>query len=264
MPVLWNFENDYWSTDYIYDTKFNEEKQTISFRAGKMGPFGLAVFKYNNFPFQSWELKSNETVSNEVIFGLTTSNLILEFIVRRNEICLATLENASTSALQQLVGEFYEPATLVRLLKTGGVNIFPDDDACVYVDGAQMKHRPTENYLYFCMASLCLHYQFSWSRWNLMADYKKFVMQTRKRGVSKGSTLLLVTDQRAIMADGTDIQSLSDIEASEKTFYPDLLTLLANNSEDEIGAEIIAEAADEEFVGTVYFILSHVRVLSFS
>lgn len=46
-----------WSTRDIHDAKFNEEKLAITFKAGRLGAFGLAVSWYSNIPFQTWELK---------------------------------------------------------------------------------------------------------------------------------------------------------------------------------------------------------------
>jgi cancer susceptibility candidate protein 1 len=46
-----------WSQRDIHDVKFNEDKLTIQFRAGRLGSFALASSRYSNFPYQSWEAK---------------------------------------------------------------------------------------------------------------------------------------------------------------------------------------------------------------
>lgn len=46
-----------WSTRDVHDVKFNEDKLTIQFRTGRLGSFALALNRYCNFPFQSWEVK---------------------------------------------------------------------------------------------------------------------------------------------------------------------------------------------------------------
>lgn len=264
VPVHWDYENHHWSTQYIYEVKFNEEKQMLSFRAGKMTAFGLAVFKYNNFPYQSWELKPDfRGTTPQVTFGLTTSALVLEFIIRKNEICLTLLENANTTALQQHVGIFYPPKYLVRLLRQGGVNIFPSQDACLYVDNVPKKHHITEDHLHHCMAYLYQCFEFSWSRWNLSAGYKKFVMQVRQAKSTKPNELLLVTDHRAIVAECADVsQPFTESAFSAMKFYPDLLTL----AEDYGGKDSkqIMSKVDPIFVETVYYFLSETRVMSFS
>lgn len=262
VPVHWDYDKCYWSTERIYEVKFNEEKQTLSFRVGKMTAFGLAVVKFNNLPFQSWELRPSSD-SSEVVFSLITAILALEFQIRHNEVCLTMLENANTSALQQLVGVSYEPRTLVRLLRTGGVDIFPAADAGLYVEGVPVKHRVTEDHLYHCMATLCSHYRFSWSRWNLMAGYKKFVMQIRGPNVVKGNALLLVSDQRAMITESADVnQAFAEDGGIDGAFYPDLMSLAEDNGGEELKNSI--EGMDVIFIQTIYYMLSETRVLSLS
>ena len=262
----WDYEKARWSTEYIYETKFNEEKQTLSFRAGKMTAFGLAVFQFNNLPFQSWELKRSGATDPEVTFTLTTAILALEFVIRAEEVTLTMLENANTSALQELVGVRYKPRTLLKLLRTGGVNIFPSADAFQYIDGVQVKHHVTENHLYRCMALLCLSYRFSWSRWNLMCGYKKFVLQLRYADIEKGpNELLLITDQRAFMTGSTDVhQAFSEMENTEATriFQPDLWSLAVSRDGERVHA--IVDTLDTAFIETVYFMLSQTRIMSYS
>lgn len=259
-PVHWDYEKSYWSTEYIYEVKFNEEKQTISFRSGKMTAFGLAAVKFSNLPFQSWELRSNTT--SEVIFTLTTAILALEFSIRRNEVCLTMLENANTSALQQLIGIAYEPRTLIRLLKNGGVDVFPAEDSYLYVESAPIKHRVIEDHLYHCMATLCSYYRFSWSRWNLMAGYKKFAMHIRKVSETIGNSLLLVSDQRAMLKETIDLNSSFEEDVFEGEFYPDLMSLAKENGGDEL--KNIIEGLDIIFIETIFYMLCETRVLSFS
>lgn len=53
----WDQEHKYWTTEDVYDLKHIEEKNYMTFRTGRFGPFSLAVNRYINFPFQAWELK---------------------------------------------------------------------------------------------------------------------------------------------------------------------------------------------------------------
>lgn len=54
--VRWEPEKQYWSTEGFYDTKFDEGKQTLSFRTISFGIFALSAFRFSNLPLQSWEL----------------------------------------------------------------------------------------------------------------------------------------------------------------------------------------------------------------
>ena len=80
----WISERKIWSTQDVHDIKYNEEKQIITFRTGRLGIHGLAAFKYVNLPFQSWELKPESGKSNGggVILSITAAIVQVEFIVR--------------------------------------------------------------------------------------------------------------------------------------------------------------------------------------
>ena len=54
--VRWQPEKKIWSTEGFYDIKFDEGKQTLSFRTISFGIFALSAFRFSNLPLQSWEL----------------------------------------------------------------------------------------------------------------------------------------------------------------------------------------------------------------
>lgn len=58
-PKVYQWDEEYyqWTTKDIYDFKYNEEEDRITFRTGKFGCFALATYKYLNMPYQSWEIK---------------------------------------------------------------------------------------------------------------------------------------------------------------------------------------------------------------
>ena len=55
--VRWEAEKQHWSTEGFFDTKFDEGKQTLSFRTINFGIFALSAFRFSNLPLQSWELR---------------------------------------------------------------------------------------------------------------------------------------------------------------------------------------------------------------
>ena len=57
--VKWEAEKGYWSTEGFFDVKFDEGKQTLSFRTINFGIFALSAFRFSNLPLQSWELRYN-------------------------------------------------------------------------------------------------------------------------------------------------------------------------------------------------------------
>lgn len=59
IPIVcsWDPQRELWTTGDIHDVKHIEEKGYITFRTGIFGCFSLALYKYVNLPFQTWELK---------------------------------------------------------------------------------------------------------------------------------------------------------------------------------------------------------------
>lgn len=85
----WLADEAIWSTEDIHDIKYNEEKQTITFRTGRLGLHGLAGYRFVNLPFQSWELKPETGkaaaaagVEGGVALSITGAIIQLEFLVR--------------------------------------------------------------------------------------------------------------------------------------------------------------------------------------
>lgn len=80
----WIPEKKIWSTQDVHDIKYNEEKQTITFRTGRLGVHGLATFKFINIPFQSWELKPeiSRNVRGGIVLNVSAAIVQAEFVVR--------------------------------------------------------------------------------------------------------------------------------------------------------------------------------------
>ena len=82
----WIPERKIWSTQDVHDIKYNEEKQIITFRTGRLGIHGLAGFRFINLPYQSWELKpemsKNINGPRGVVLSITAAIVQAEFIIR--------------------------------------------------------------------------------------------------------------------------------------------------------------------------------------
>lgn len=80
----WIPEKKIWSTEGVYDVKYNEEKQNITFRTTRLGIHGLGAFKFINIPFQSWELKpeTGRSAGGGVVLTISAAIVQAEFIVR--------------------------------------------------------------------------------------------------------------------------------------------------------------------------------------
>ncbi|XP_065336687.1 dynein axonemal intermediate chain 7 homolog [Cloeon dipterum] len=264
--VGWDDKNEYWSTEDLHDLKFNEEKQILSFRAGRLGSLALAAFRYTNLPYQTWELKPT---SNGILFSITAAVVVVEFIFKDGLVSLSQLQNGTTNALQDQVGKFYKPKKLIKIMRLGGVDIFPPHDAHCYMSAVSPKQRTTERHLYQCMAYAAKSHCFAWSRWNLLAGHTRIVLQMKEINIEDPTKsqaefdMLLVTSQRSSVVHCTEVsQSFSDEPAQGMNFYADVYHLLLNHGSEK--AKSFLREPDVPLVHSVFDILDATKVLSFS
>ncbi|XP_034248575.1 axonemal 84 kDa protein [Thrips palmi] len=270
--VGWDEEKGFWTTEDYHDIKFNEEKQLLTFRAGRMRPLGLAVHRYTNLPYQGWEVKPDTksapsgAAPSAVILSITAAVVMVELCIRDSEMCLNQLQNGPNNALLDLVGKFMKPRELFKLLRDGGLDLCPGDDAGCYLEGMAPKHRPTERHLYHTMALLSNTYNFTWSRWNQQAGTRNVVMQFREyidRKKVGNFNMLLVTPSHATIPDCTEVSPQFNTKSAEGLpFYADLFHLVQDH------CSLLTKTRIEEipftFVETMYDVLRAVRLLSSS
>lgn len=245
--------------------RFNEELQTVSFRTGRMGSFGLAVKRYTNFPFQSWEVCPAE--DHGVTLSVKAAAVHVEFVVRDDRAAVARLQNAPTNALQEMVGAYHRPDALVRSLCRGGVNLFPEPDARHYVGGRQFpKHAVTERHVYRCMAALSSTHGFAASRWNADVGADRIVLQMKEMLPAGPYRTVMVTSERAVLLKCNETSHAFTEEPLLATapFAPDLLTLAADAvSTDDVRTAIV-NVDDFEAVETLFYLMDKIKFLSYS
>ncbi|BES87424.1 Cancer susceptibility candidate 1 [Nesidiocoris tenuis] len=264
--VQWNKDEKYWSNEHIYDIRFNEEKQLISCRIGKTDPIGLAAVRYNNLPFQTWELRPDWQDRRSIFLSLTASTVILEFLVQGKKVALQSLQNATGTALEPIIGEFFFPRVLVKKMKRAGVDVFPCYDTFLYVEGNAVKSPVIEEHVYLCMAMFCNVYQFTWSRWNLPAGREKVVFQTREV-LSKQNLppymMIMSNLYRTVVVNCSEVTpAFTEQSKPDYGFYPDLYSLLSNVTSPR--AMEFAVDLDIDLILSVYQLLLFTKVLSFS
>ncbi|XP_076379526.1 dynein axonemal intermediate chain 7 isoform X2 [Megalopta genalis] len=267
----WIPEKKVWSTRDIHDIKYNEEKQTIAFRSGKLGVHGLAANKFANLPFQSWELKpevrKNGRNFGGVVLNVTAATIQAEFVEDR--VCLNSFAGGSSTPLKQMLGEFLELDTLIERMQRIGCDLFPERDAASYLKGLPMKHPVAEKHLRDCMALLSTGYVFAWSRWNATRSFWEIVVQFKEvHGcVAKERTnlTLLVTPWRTMRVRCTEVSpEFSDLplEDEDDKFYADLYQLAMNTA--GIKTRILIEQISFKLVSTVAQLLERTNVISMS
>ncbi|XP_050584489.1 dynein axonemal intermediate chain 7 homolog isoform X1 [Bombus affinis] len=275
-PVVahWLPEKEMWSTKHVHDVKFNEEKQTITFRTGRLGIHGLAGYKYANLPFQSWELKPEMGKSGRehagVVLNITAATIQAEFVVRANRVCLNSLTGAASTPIKEIIGEYFELECLIERLQQVGCDLFPERDAASYLKGLSIKHPIAEKHLRECMALLSTSYIFSWSRWNASRSFREIVLQFKEvHGcVAKQRTnlTLLVTSSRTMRIRCTEVSSeFSDLPLDDDEdikFYADLYQLALDTA--GIKTRLLTEQMSYKLASTVTQLLERTNVISLS
>ncbi|XP_066969371.1 dynein axonemal intermediate chain 7-like [Macrobrachium rosenbergii] len=265
LMVLWDEVNRYWTNVYFQDVKYNEEQCVMQFRTTRLGVMGLAMNRYANLPFQSWELKPRG--SDAVSLTLSAAVVQAEFTIMEGNVQLSNLQDGARSALSHLYNKPMKPKTLINTLQFYGINLFPDRDSYCYIDGLPSKHRPTEQHLYRCMALVAPAINFAWSRWNLLAGQNKLVFQMKtKKLVSDesqvGQPLVLVTPQRTCVLECTEIsQAFSMNQEDPEKYHADLYQMVL----DDLGPEVnqIVRGASPVFTHTIHTMLKSSSIISY-
>ncbi|XP_016771956.1 protein CASC1 isoform X2 [Apis mellifera] len=270
-PVIahWLPEKRIWSTKDIHDIKYNEEKQTIAFRTGRLGIHGLAGYKYANLPFQSWELKPEKKKSGcvhiGVILTITAAMVQAEFLIREDQVCLKSFTGITSTPLEKILGEYFELEYLIEV----GCDLFPERDAASYLKGLPIKHPIAEKHLRECMALLSTSYIFSWSRWNATRDFREIVLQFKEAhgciAKERTNVMLLVTPSRTMRIRCTEVSSeFSDLplEDQDTKYYADLYQLALHTS--GIKTRLLTKQITYKLTSTVTQLLERTNVISMS
>ncbi|XP_076668249.1 dynein axonemal intermediate chain 7 isoform X2 [Andrena cerasifolii] len=269
----WIPEKSIWSTKDVHDIKYNEEKQTIAFRSGRLGVHGLASYKFANLPFQSWELKPETGKSGRdyggVVLSVTAATVQAEFIVRDDRVCLNSLVGGASKPLKHILGDYTELETLIERMQQVGCDLFPEADAVSYLKGLAIKHPIAAKHLRECMALLSTAYTFAWSRWNATRDYRQIVLQLKEvHGcvAKEGTNLtLLVTPSQTMRIRCTEISpefSHLPLDESDAKFYADLYQLAMDTA--GIKTRLLIKRIPFTVVSTVARLLERTNVVEMS
>ncbi|KAG5330625.1 AXP83 protein, partial [Acromyrmex charruanus] len=267
----WIPKKKIWSTQDVHDIKYNEEKQTITFRTGRLGIHGLASFKFINIPFQSWELKPeiSRDVYGGIVLNVSAAIVQAEFIVREDLVCLNSLAGGMSTALKEIIGKYMKLHILIEKMRDIGCDLFPERDAFSYVKALPVKHPVTEKHLRKCMALLCTAYTFSWSRWNASRHCREIVIQFKELHgcVAKERTnlTLLVTPLKTVIVSCTEVSSEFSsvpLDGENSKFYADLYHLALQNA--GIKSRILMKNISFKLVKTVIKLLGCTNVINMS
>ncbi|KAG7153283.1 Axonemal 84 kDa protein-like [Homarus americanus] len=264
--VLWDERKRCWSNEYFHDVKYNEDQCVMQVRTTRLGVMGLAMNRFANLPFQSWELKPQGGTA--VSLTLIAAVVVAEFtIMEEGHVCLANLQDGARTALSHLYGKPMKANALIKTLQFYGINLFPDRDSYCYIDGLPTKHRPTEQHLYRCMALVAPAVHFAWSRWNLLAGLTKLVFQMKTKKISPddtqvGQPLVLVTPQKTCVLECTEIsQAFSNNDEDPSKYYADLYQLVLDDLDE--GVRQTVQDASPIFIHNIQYMLKAASVISY-
>lgn len=262
--VRWQPEKKIWSTEGFYDIKFDEGKQTLSFRTISFGIFALSAFRFSNLPLQSWEL--SPVGKNKAVITLSAAAVQAEFEIGEGTVTLIKFASGNKPPVKGIQDRPMTLAELIKEMRRQGVDIFPDHDSHCYIEGLPLKDIQTERHLYNCMALTANALSYSWSRWNLLSGYDKLIMQFREKlpGSQEGPLqVVLITPEKTSVLECTEAsQTFSDKPVEGYANMADVYTMAL----DKCSKEVIEQLphAKAVFVDTVYQFLSHSKVLSYA
>ncbi|CAF4887451.1 unnamed protein product [Pieris macdunnoughi] len=266
-PVIcqWQEQRKLWTSNYVNDYKFNEDKLTIQFRTGVLWPIGIATLRYGNLPYQGWDLRPDPN-GKGVIITVTGVCITVTWICIGNTVKLHWIANATTSALKQHFNKPYSVKKMVQIMREAACDFFPDFDGHNHLEGSCPKEWVAERHNYHAMAFLSRAYNFQWSRWNQAAGSRNIIMQLREAVDKKREgkfQLLHSTPQKAVILKCNELSSEFDTDpAMGMQFYPDLFTL--NMSYGSVDARRTTFNMKYRLVETVFDMLQELKLSSYS
>ncbi|XP_059046797.1 dynein axonemal intermediate chain 7-like [Achroia grisella] len=266
-PVVcqWQEARKLWTSNYVNDYKFNEDKLTVQFRTGVLWPIGIATLRYSNMPYQGWDVKPDPD-SKGVIISVTGVSVTVTWLCLGNSVRLKWIANATTPALKEHFNKPYSVKRMLQIMREAACDFFPDFDAHNHIEGSCPKEWVLERHNYHAMAFLSRAYNFQWSRWNAAAGNRTVVMQIREAVDKKRESkfeLLYVTPQRATILKCNEMsQEYSAEPMMGLPFYPDLFTL--NMSYGSVDARRATFNMKYRLVETVFDMLQELKLSSYS
>ncbi|XP_047738461.1 dynein axonemal intermediate chain 7-like [Hyalella azteca] len=231
--VLWNHRKKTWTTDCFHDTKYLEDQRILKVRTSELGVMGLAMSRFSNLPFMSWQLRPSPGGAAETVqLVLSGAVVVATFTIAPGSVCLSDLKDGSRCLLTDLYERHMTTCELVQTLQSYGITLFPDADSSCYMEGLPLKHRATEAHAYYCMALMSRVASFSWSRWNLLAGGQRLVFQMQLTDERTGDLpepdenlpLVLVTPTGAWVTESCELsQTFSPTPKHPDKFSADLL-----------------------------------------
>ncbi|XP_050557845.1 dynein axonemal intermediate chain 7 homolog isoform X1 [Spodoptera frugiperda] len=266
-PVVcqWHDERKIWTSNYVNDYKFNEDKLTIQFRTGVLWPIGIGTLRYSNLPYQGWDIKPDPD-GRGVLMTVTGLCVTVTFLCVSNWVKLKSIANASTAALSEHFNKRYSVKELVRIMREAACDFFPDFDGHNHVKGSSPKEWVMERHTYHAMAFLSRAYNFQSSRWNQSAGYRNIVLQCRESVDMKRASklqLMMINPERAVLLRCNEQSNEINFDSQPGLkFFPGVFTF--NMLYGSVDARRVTFSMKFKLVETVFELLQEIKPCSYS
>ncbi|KAF6198899.1 hypothetical protein GE061_006922 [Apolygus lucorum] len=261
--ALWDRESKCWSRQHVHHFELDFTTNTATFEVGRIWPFAFLLEKFSLLPYTKWILKPKFEIGG-VSLMIQTQSMNFEFLVKNSSVCLNSVEGILTkSVIEDFVGVLMPVNELVRIMKSRGLNLFPDNDSFLYVVDNTAKDVVLEDHTCMTLAMFSDSLEFQSCQWNYECKRRKLAflvreclaynLELRLRTVT--ATALSAFLYRCNDEDG----SLDESKLDNLGFCPDVYSLL----EKAFAHATPASALNPLQVITVYSLLARTKVLSY-
>ncbi|GFT07226.1 axonemal protein [Nephila pilipes] len=249
VPAFWIPLKKGFTTIGFFETKYDEDTGHIFFKTNRFGIIGLLQRKYNNMPYQSWEL-SKGIENNTALLTITGMQVAIKINISKEGCCIQQIERDGKSLFSDCYSVWMNPDGLIKKLLSMGINIGVEKDINNFIE-ISPKDAELENWTYSCMSVLCHAFNFYWSRWNAAMQSDQLVLKYNFVEDEKDKFIhVLLTPEKAVEIKCTESNTkFSDEPLEGQKYCSNLYHLLLERNEVEL-----PEGIDYEF-------LHHVEVL---
>ncbi|OXB74523.1 UNVERIFIED_CONTAM: hypothetical protein H355_011486 [Colinus virginianus] len=290
-PVIarWDPAGEQWRTDGISNITYKTQEKSITFETDAFYTIALLQDVHLNMPYRTWELRPTGT--DEALFIITTVFAEVQIQIKGNQ-CMLAAADEEKSVLSHLIGKWMCPLSFRRVLKKGGLNIFPEECSYKYVYvnkkvcASEWFASPNPPFhlchvdllyrdngcikvkAYQQMALVASAFAFSWSKWNLESGQDQVVFKVREHLKAESVTdeewsLYMFSGQRAQKLKISETSEAFSAELEADSEFHSTLYHMLRDSASEAAIDKV-NTANFLFVDAVRQLLLATRVLTYS
>ncbi|KAG8185989.1 hypothetical protein JTE90_027661 [Oedothorax gibbosus] len=260
LPSFWIPEKKGFTSIGFFETKYDEETGQIQFKTNQFGVIGLLQRRYNNMPYQSWELISGDD-PNSCVLNITGMQLAIKIEIGKGLGCIRGIEQDGKSLFPESYSMWMSPAEVIKKLMSMGINIAVEEEISKFIE-VSSKNNQLENRAYSCMSMLCNPFNFYWSRWNATVSSDQLVMKYNVGPTDNQDNIihLLITPEKVLEIKCTETHAkFNDDPVDDHKYHSNLYHLLMEKNDIDPQRE-----TDKEFANAIFYILSTCKLFSCS